>query len=282
MYRQFLTNEPQGFPIELDKFLKWQQEAYSNAIDGLAALCGNMTIISGMNVSAGIVSDGWIFLNNEMIFFKGGAIDTTFYVETITENLVYQGGINKPVLITKQARFGTSAVQYNYADLQVARPWLKYDVKEVDCDATYLLANFDLGTGLGKGERVGWAICDGRNGTRNRGGRVSVGFEVITIDPSDNVWDAVYNTIGAIGGEKKHTLTAQEFNHRHSGDMGEGTGPASVPDNTTPNPLNQRDRKFYTDYLIGGVNGTDGGANPNPSPHENRQPFIVTLFIQKL
>ncbi|MBS1641535.1 MAG: hypothetical protein JSR11_03570 [Bacteroidetes bacterium] len=118
MYKQFLTTEPEGFPIELDKFLKWQQEAYSNSIDAIASIFGNMAILTGVvDVGGGIVSSGWIAINGEIIYFEGGAVDEHFYIETITDNLIYQGGTPKPVLITKKAVFGTAASQYVYADL---------------------------------------------------------------------------------------------------------------------------------------------------------------------
>jgi hypothetical protein len=40
--------------------------------------------------------------------------------------------------------------------------------------------------------------------------------------------------------------------HIHTGKMGEGTGPLSVPDNVTPNPLNSGSREYETD-ATGGV-----------------------------
>jgi len=40
------------------------------------------------------------------------------------------------------------------------------DIKRVKCDITYLNDNFDV-NGLGKNLRLGWAICNGNNGTDN-------------------------------------------------------------------------------------------------------------------
>jgi len=64
------------------------------------------------------------------------------------------------------------------------------DVKEIDVATSYIAANFDV-TGLGTNERLGWAICNGNNGTRNRNGRVPLQY-----DPS------TYATLGATGGSK--------------------------------------------------------------------------------
>lgn len=44
------------------------------------------------------------------------------------------------------------------------RSYKTYDVMMLSCSNAYIIANFD-GTGLGIAERVGWAICNGANGT---------------------------------------------------------------------------------------------------------------------
>ena len=49
------------------------------------------------------------------------------------------------------------------------------DIKEVMCTQAYITTNFD-GTGLGRLERAGWAICNGSNGTVNLRDRVTVGY----------------------------------------------------------------------------------------------------------
>ena len=167
----------------------------------------------------------------------------------------------------------SSHTTFPFADLvrldSIKNVWLTGDVKEVDCDAAYITANFD-GTGLGINERAGWAICNGDNGTKDRGGRVSVGYETVTVDPSNNVWDAIYNTIGATGGEKRHTLITSEMPaHTHS------IQPAYVTGTSAPSNVR-------TDSTSGSVGQAVTGSTGGGGSHENRQPFIVTLFIQKL
>lgn len=78
------------------------------------------------------------------------------------------------------------------------------DVKEIDVSNSYLTANFDA-SGLGTNERLGWAICNGNNGTRNRGGRVSIQT------------NSTYPVLGATGGESSHTLNITEIpSHSHT------------------------------------------------------------------
>lgn len=49
------------------------------------------------------------------------------------------------------------------------------DTKEIICTPAYISANF-TGTGLGTNLRLGWAMCNGQNGTVDMRDRVSVGF----------------------------------------------------------------------------------------------------------
>jgi hypothetical protein len=49
------------------------------------------------------------------------------------------------------------------------------DIKRIKCDLTYYTANFEV-DGLGKNLRLGWAQCNGNNGTDDLTGRVGVGY----------------------------------------------------------------------------------------------------------
>lgn len=139
------------------------------------------------------------------------------------------------------------------------------DIKEIDVSNAYLLANFDP-SGLGINERLGWAICNGNNGTRNRGGRVAVQY------------NTTYPTLGATGGASTHTLTVSEMpSHTHKTSASGGT---PVTHTTSA--------RFYTVGETWSSSGTidekesgivyEGGGQP----HNNMQPYIITVFIQKL
>lgn len=124
------------------------------------------------------------------------------------------------------------------------------DIMMISCSNVYIAANFD-GTGLGIAERVGWAICNGNNGTRDYNGRVPLAYGVD------------YLTMGAADGSKDAVVVE----HSHPGvpllnnDTDRGTGNSSL---------------FSIDGT--GSTSTSGVSGTN----KNMQPYIVTLFIQKI
>lgn len=139
------------------------------------------------------------------------------------------------------------------------------DIKEIDVSNAYIAANFDA-TGLGINERIGWAICNGNNGTRNRLGRVGMQYS-----PS-------YPILGSTGGEETHVLTVGEMpSHTHK--TRASTGSVVVHSSSS---------QFYTEGNTWSSSGTadekyTGIVNEGGGlPHNNLQPYIVTLFIMKL
>lgn len=128
--------------------------------------------------------------------------------------------------------------------------YLTGDIKEIDCTNAYIIANFDA-TGLGINERVGWAICNGLNGTKDRNGRVGVAY------------GTAYPVMGATGGSKDAVVVA----HTH--------GIATSPNDALG-------------YVTVKTSSSSGGTAINTASagesgtNKNMQPYIVTLVIQKL
>lgn len=132
--------------------------------------------------------------------------------------------------------------------------WLPGDIKEIDCDNAYITANFDAsGLGIIGGEREGWAICNGNNGTKDRNGRVSVAY------------GTSYPTMGTVGGSKDAVVVE----HSHTMTYG----------NTGTNTGTQVKRDSDGDTLLGTTSTNSTGVS---GIDKNMQPYIVTLFIQKL
>jgi len=131
------------------------------------------------------------------------------------------------------------------------------DVKEIDVSNAYLTANFDA-SGLGTNERLGWAICNGQNGTRNRGGRGSIQY------------NSTYPTLGAIGGSKDAVVVSHSHQQGSESLYNLYGGGTSVGGRTFPSGAINAFTSQNTSTA--GESGTD----------KNMQPYIVSLFIQKL
>lgn len=164
------------------------------------------------------------------------------------------GGItNKPLLDLADRTAYLKAM----ADLM----WLPGDVKEIDCNNAYMTANFD-GTGLGTGERLGWAICNGNNGTQNRTGRVSVGH------------GSGYATLGSTGGSRDAVLVS----HKHSSIVFD-SGLKAVNDTGTGASVTGH---VELSSSVGDGKVDETSTEGESGLNKNMQPYIVTLFIQKL
>lgn len=376
MNKADFNTQPNGFPLESDATLGFMQSAYTDGLNGIGKWFGELVIVSGVVQTGGSVSDGWIMVNGELMFFQGGTVATNFFVEEVTVSKANQNGSVVPRYFTRKAKFGTGAIQFPFANLQriesiqnlqnrlldavtfepevimqgcvvsnvltgpstcdisagaavinrkfIAAPaysggypvYLKEDgtwtntvpasnfitfnpyssqriadviaraaapIGDVRMRAT-LSANFD-GTGLGKWDLKGWALCNGSNGTFDMRSRFAVAYDGRISDPGGNLWDVNYNTPGNSGGEKLHTLSIAEMPaHRHTNDIiaAGDTGmlkksEVSQPDTPTAfdtinsgDEVNIRDAPVAMDLAGGGT------------AHENRPPYRVLVYIQRI
>ena len=134
---------------------------------------------------------------------------------------------------------------------------LQYEVIEMDVTTQYITDNFDS-TGLGINLCEGFAICNGNNGTKNRDGRTGIAY------------GTNYSFIGFTGGSSTHTLLEGEMPiHAHV--INE-----VYNENTTGTKVGSGGGTIET---VGTQNTSTTGGN---LPHNNMQPYIVTLMIMKL
>lgn len=124
------------------------------------------------------------------------------------------------------------------------------------------LTEFDS-SGLGVAQNVlGYAICNGSNGTPDLRGRFIVGY-----NPSDTDYD----TIGETGGAKTVTLTVDQIpSHSHTSGI-RSDSQDYVDDNATPNNIG-----------IAGGNAISTGSTGGGQSHENRPPYYTLVYLKRI
>lgn len=172
-------NQTGGFPLSTN-ILDAMQSAYA-IFNQLGSLAGNKAIISGCVVAGNNVSDGVIFLNGEILPFKGGAIGTSIIIKEESESRVFEDGATKPVIFKKYATFGSSLPEKTYQWVEFKRFENLLNLTEKKAEKTELDKSikriekleeqkpvigeikqgiFDLGN-----LPPGWFHCNGQNGT---------------------------------------------------------------------------------------------------------------------
>lgn len=236
-----------GFPLETNTLTE-VQKAYSifNAFGGLA---GNKTIISGCEVQGKEITNGYIYLDGELLEFKGGIKQDTIVIVQEDVKVAFEDKTVKPVYFTRYATFGVSGN---------AIPW--NDFKRFYINQPMYKETKWVGTGVTQADlQRGWFIADGKNDTDNILGRSIVG-----VDPGQSE----FNTVGKTGGKKTHQLTIAEM-PRHNLKLkipavsfeGEASGSGNGGDGTAT-------RVTETNYI-----GKD-------KPHNILSPYIVQTPIQ--
>lgn len=247
----------------------WMQASYREAFMGIAGMIGDKVIVSGVDVVNDVATNGWIAVNGELMPFMGGNVAASVVISESVDNRTYEDNVSKPVYYRKYASFGDPG-NFLFSELKrigtLDNIWLPGDVKMVNCDNAYLAANFN-NTGLGINSRKGWAVCNGSNGTQDMRGLYPVGYDNRNVDPNNNWWDILYNTLGSTGGTINHIVTKdniQEFTMNI---------PASTTDTGDGNFVGGTDSSQIVQLKIGVL---------NPTKINHRSPFKVVLYIQKL
>jgi len=195
---------------------------------------------------------------------------------------------NGTILATEHNEIETALVNAIYGG-QVG------DIKEIAANDAYIVANFQTGTsnineglGLVNGERYGWAICNGKNGTINKMGKVAIGY-----DPSLYPLGSV---AGSTTGGFKDAVVIEHSHYTTLYGSVTGDNNSSLYDAPGANVSTNKERPLTSaaydqnsnayDYELTTSNGTANAGKTNTvgisGTNRNMQPYIVTLFIQRI
>ncbi len=291
-----IYSEPGGRPLYNDDVLLLQTEL-SAAIAAQVRAFGSAMVVQGCEQSAGVTSGnkniaaGLVYLDGRFQRVDGVS-DVALPVYVVSApvadtNRTYKTGTVKPALKEYKAQIVTvlptsgqfitinsNQSQYYYYIVRAAA------LPVGSIQMTDDVSDFDTVTGLGSGGWIGWALCDGQNGTPDMKGRFVVGFDassasvpVSQLGQSRN-YGAVKNTGGqdgvtlGVGQIPAHTHPYQDIYHSEAG------GAVSVPSNRGSGDTDGDN----AGYQINRITASEGGG----LSHENRPPYIVLAYVKKI
>lgn len=193
-----------GFPLETDT-LNAMQNAY-DVFNSLGSIIAPLAIVKGCEILGNQVSNGVVYINGEVLEFRGGQAGATVIIKEETKNKNFENGENKLVYRTRYATFGSSVQTTNYSWSDFHRPMTIKEIQKRLMPVGCIVLDY-----YGRIEDIpsGYVLCNGENGTPDLSGMFIVGY-----DPEN----ADYNAIGNKGGLKEVTLTTEQMpKHKHSG-----------------------------------------------------------------
>jgi len=154
-------NQTGGFPLETDT-LQQIQEAYS-IFNALGTSVGDSTIITGCEVSGSVVSDGVIYVNSELVTFKGGTLGSTIIRKQDVVRKLFEDGSEPEVVFKPYYTFGMGPGALDWSEFTRPRSnkelSIEQDKKALAKDLTAqeqklllleeAIANFEIPTNTG-------------------------------------------------------------------------------------------------------------------------------------
>ena len=108
-------NQTGGFPLSTN-ILNAIQQAYS-VFNALGSAAGNFAILSGCEIAGNNIADGVVYINGEVLPFRGGVGENVIITKD-SEDRVFEDGATKTVLEKRYACFGSTTPNYAFADFK--------------------------------------------------------------------------------------------------------------------------------------------------------------------
>lgn len=240
-----------GFPMSTE-ILQAMQTSY-NSLNELGRISGDKTIISGCEIVGSACSSGFVVINGELLFFKPGTVGDYVIIQEVAEDQQgFEDGSAKPIIYERYATFGTSDVQYAWAEFK--RP---LNLLQIEAKLTQLENMVPIGL-VAIWDRPADQIPTGWTEHTDLAGKTAVGH----LDG-----DANFGALGGNLGAAQVTLDIShlpEHDHNIYGqdNSAQPTGQASVE---VANVQNPGDATAYYSKKTSKVGGNQAHSNIQPS-----------------
>lgn len=258
-----------GFPLGAYT-LKFMQQSYQ-LFNALGNIAGNLSILSGCDRVGRSITDGVVYINGEVLPFKGAPISEKVIIVETTRKRIFKDGVEKVVEYTRYATFGNSASGHPWANFK--RPLNNQQIeaqsftnensllKRLEKLEERVTKTIPIGLVAIWGKPANIPIPEGWREYVPLRGRMPIGH---------NSADPDFGIIGAEGGEKVHTLTIAEMpSHTHDIE-------------SLPIQINDTDRGIgnNSQFSIDDISTRTSTSTGGNKPHNNMPPYRVIKYIE--
>ena len=196
-----------GFPLDTNN-LDFLQSSF-HILNTLGNLAGDMVIISGCETTGNTVSNGVVYVNKEVLEFRGGSLSANVFIKEEAVSGTFEDGSFKPIEITRYVTFGSSTPEktFKWEDFKRVDNLIQQGVKNVDFEKRIkALENKKSPVPIGLiaiwGKPASEPIPEGWKECTDLRGRMPLGW---------NPDDADFSELLKNDGEKTHQLKVQEL-----------------------------------------------------------------------
>ncbi len=268
-------NQSGGFPIKTQT-LNEMQKSWS-VFNELGHLAGNFAIISGCIVTGSTVSNGAVFINNEVLEFRGGQIGTTVIIVQEVTQKEFKDGSEKDVVFIRYTTFGIGVGAIPWVNFKRSKTTVELTEDKAEqsliedlIDRIEILesrpaSNVPIGM-IAIWDRPAIEIPIGWAEYLPLRGRLPIGMDGNYTQGTDETNHGL-EILGNTGGKREHKLTKPELPNynltRNTGIHGVAGGPNVIQANEP-----------------GSVNVETFNSGGQDKAHTNMSPFRVVHFIK--
>ena len=196
-----------GFPLDTNN-LDFLQSSF-HILNTLGNLAGDMVIISGCETTGNTVSNGVVYVNKEVLEFRGGSLSANVFIKEEAVSGTFEDGSFKPIEITRYVTFGSSTPEktFKWEDFKRVENLIENTKKNADFEKRIkALENKKSPVPIGLiaiwGKPASEPIPEGWKECTDLRGRMPLGW---------NPDDADFSELLKNDGEKTHQLKVQEL-----------------------------------------------------------------------